>query len=154
MRLKRVLFFLSFVLIVGTFGYEYGRSTGYDLGFASGNESGYSAGYDAGIIDGKKSGYQEGYSDGKTDGYDSGYAAGQSVSKSYSYSTYAAAPSYQVSSNNDASPSIGTTVYITKTGKKYHRSSCSSLSKSKIETTVFSAKLQGYTACSKCKPPS
>ena len=48
----------------------------------------------------------------------------------------------------------GTTkVYLTKTGKCYHSDGCSSLSKSKIETTLEAAIAGGYTACSKCKPP-
>ena len=46
-----------------------------------------------------------------------------------------------------------TVVYITKTGKCYHSDGCSSLSKSKIETTLQKAVDKGYTACSKCKPP-
>ena len=44
-------------------------------------------------------------------------------------------------------------VYITKTGECYHSSGCSSLKKSKIETTLQSAIDRGYRACSKCKPP-
>lgn len=44
------------------------------------------------------------------------------------------------------------TVYITNTGSKYHRSSCSYLRKSKIATTLKSAKSSGYTACSRCHP--
>lgn len=47
-----------------------------------------------------------------------------------------------------------TTVYVTKTGEKYHRGSCRSLRKSRIETTVAQAKRDGYTACKLCKPPS
>lgn len=42
------------------------------------------------------------------------------------------------------------TVYITKTGKKYHRDGCGSLAKSKIETTLAEAKKRGYTACALC----
>ncbi|WP_029231385.1 hypothetical protein [Butyrivibrio sp. VCB2006] len=45
-----------------------------------------------------------------------------------------------------------TTVYITKSGKCYHSDGCSSLSKSKIETTLQSAVDKGYKACSKCNP--
>lgn len=46
------------------------------------------------------------------------------------------------------------TVYITKTGKKYHRASCQYV---KNKVTVFTlslenAKLSGYTPCSKCLP--
>ena len=46
-----------------------------------------------------------------------------------------------------------TTVYITKTGEKYHADGCRSLSKSKIETTLQSAVDRGYEACKVCKPP-
>ncbi|PHV71926.1 MBL fold hydrolase [Sporanaerobium hydrogeniformans] len=44
------------------------------------------------------------------------------------------------------------TVYITKTGKKYHKDGCSSLSSSKIKSTVKDAKAKGLTPCDKCKP--
>lgn len=43
-------------------------------------------------------------------------------------------------------------VYITKTGKKYHREGCSSLAKSKFEISRADAIAEGYTACKKCKP--
>ena len=46
------------------------------------------------------------------------------------------------------------TVYVTKTGERYHRESCRSLRKSRIETTVADAKRNGFTACKVCKPPS
>ena len=42
-------------------------------------------------------------------------------------------------------------VYITKTGKKYHKSSCHHLKKSKIEIKKSKAKELGYTACAVCK---
>ena len=45
------------------------------------------------------------------------------------------------------------TVYITKTGKKYHREGCRYLSKSKIKTTLKEAKANGYTPCKVCHPP-
>src|ERR1017187_5397446 len=45
------------------------------------------------------------------------------------------------------------TVYITKTGKKYHTSTCSYLSKSKIPISLKDAKAKGFTPCSVCKPP-
>lgn len=41
-------------------------------------------------------------------------------------------------------------VYVTKTGNKYHKSNCSYLKKSKIQTTLSEAQSQGYTPCSKC----
>lgn len=45
------------------------------------------------------------------------------------------------------------TVYITKTGEKYHRAGCRYLSKSMIPIALESAKARGYTPCSVCKPP-
>lgn len=44
------------------------------------------------------------------------------------------------------------TVYITKTGGKYHRDGCGSLSKSKIPIPLSEARLK-YEPCSNCKPP-
>lgn len=45
------------------------------------------------------------------------------------------------------------TVYVTRTGKKYHRERCRSLSRSKIKTTVKEAQANGYTPCKVCRPP-
>jgi hypothetical protein len=44
------------------------------------------------------------------------------------------------------------TVYVTKTGEKYHRESCRHLAKSKISISLDDAKKR-YTACSVCRPP-
>lgn len=44
------------------------------------------------------------------------------------------------------------TVYVTKTGAKYHSSGCRYLSKSKISINLSSAK-NSYSACSVCNPP-
>lgn len=46
-----------------------------------------------------------------------------------------------------------TTVYITRTGKKYHRDGCRYLSKSKIPISLSDAKSAGYDPCSVCDPP-
>lgn len=43
-------------------------------------------------------------------------------------------------------------VYVTRTGKKYHLGSCSSLRRSKIPISLAEAK-QKYGACSRCNPP-
>ena len=43
------------------------------------------------------------------------------------------------------------TVYITKTGKKFHNENCSSLAKSKIAISLSEAE-KYYVACQKCKP--
>ena len=45
------------------------------------------------------------------------------------------------------------TVYVTRTGKKYHRANCRYLSQSKIASTLKDARARGYSACSVCKPP-
>ncbi len=41
-------------------------------------------------------------------------------------------------------------VYVTNTGKKYHKSNCSYLKKSKIQMNLSEVQSQGYTPCSKC----
>ena len=45
------------------------------------------------------------------------------------------------------------TVYITKTGEKYHRDGCQYLKKSQIAIDLADAIAQGYTPCSRCDPP-
>ncbi len=47
-------------------------------------------------------------------------------------------------------PAVSNTVYITKTGNKYHKSSCTSLRRSKIKISLKDAKARGYTACHIC----
>lgn len=47
---------------------------------------------------------------------------------------------------------IGLTVYITKTGTKYHNAGCKYLSDSSIAISLPDAKTKGYTPCSVCKP--
>lgn len=44
------------------------------------------------------------------------------------------------------------TVYITKTGSKYHRAGCRYLSKSMIPISLDNAKSRGFSPCSVCKP--
>ena len=45
-----------------------------------------------------------------------------------------------------------TTVYITKSGKKYHRPQCQFLTKSKIAINLSQAKKRKFTPCKVCKP--
>jgi biopolymer transport protein ExbD len=45
------------------------------------------------------------------------------------------------------------TVYITRTGKKYHRDGCRYLAASKSAISLTDAKAKGYTACKVGKPP-
>ena len=44
------------------------------------------------------------------------------------------------------------TVYVTKTGEKYHKDGCRSLSRSKIPMSLKEA-AERYGPCSICKPP-
>jgi hypothetical protein len=44
------------------------------------------------------------------------------------------------------------TVYVTRTGAKYHRASCRSLAKSKIDMPLVQAAAR-YSPCRICKPP-
>lgn len=45
------------------------------------------------------------------------------------------------------------TVYITKTGKKYHRDGCGSLSRSRIPIPLTEA-VKRYGPCGNCNPPT
>jgi len=49
-------------------------------------------------------------------------------------------------------PQAEKVVYITKTGKKYHRAGCRYLKRSMIPITLSEAIARGYTPCSVCKP--
>ena len=44
------------------------------------------------------------------------------------------------------------TVYITRTGKKYHADGCRYLSRSRVPIALKDAKARGFTACSVCRP--
>ncbi len=45
------------------------------------------------------------------------------------------------------------TVYVTRTGKKYHRENCRYLASSKIPMSLKDAQAKGYTPCKVCHPP-
>jgi hypothetical protein len=45
------------------------------------------------------------------------------------------------------------TVYVTKTGKRYHRRSCRYLTSSQRSMSLKDAKAAGYTPCKVCRPP-
>ena len=49
---------------------------------------------------------------------------------------------------------IAQTVYVTKTGSKFHKGNCRYLHSSKITISLSDAKAKGYTACKVCKPSS
>jgi hypothetical protein len=46
------------------------------------------------------------------------------------------------------------TVYVTRTGKKYHTATCRYLRSSKIPMKLSDAAKAGYTPCSVCNPPT
>lgn len=71
---------------------------------------------------------------------------------SSSYSSSSKSSPTSINSSNSDDDDESTTVYITKSGKKYHRSSCSSLRNSKIPISLEDAQNKGYTACKNCKP--
>lgn len=114
-------------------------------------DDGYQAGHDKGYEEGSKAGYDEGYSDGYDDAeeeYSSSTSDSSEASESASVQTYAAG-----GSTSSSSESTGTTVYITDTGKKYHRDGCQYLRESKHSISLSSAKEAGYGPCSRCHPP-
>lgn len=57
------------------------------------------------------------------------------------------------SSKDTSSSNTGTIVYVTETGTKYHKSTCSMLKQSKIKISLKKAKAKGYDPCKKCHPP-
>ena len=72
------------------------------------------------------------------------------ASGAYSSSDNYSSSSYDYSYDNDDQNSY--TVYITKTGSKYHSAGCRYLKSSKIAIDVDDAIAQGYDACSVCNP--
>jgi len=53
----------------------------------------------------------------------------------------------------DAGDSAAVMVYVTPTGKKYHREDCGTMRKSKTALTMNEAVERGYGACKVCNPP-
>jgi len=79
-----------------------------------------------------------------------GPLAGQSfASKSEALSALEARQSRQTKATPRTEPEERT-VYITRTGRKYHGRSCQYLRKSRIPISLKEARGQGYTACSRC----
>ena len=61
-------------------------------------------------------------------------------------------PSSASDKKTDKSIKSGVTVYASRTGTKYHTSSCRYLGKTKNPVTVEEAKKKGLSPCSECKP--
>lgn len=85
--------------------------------------------------------YQKGFEAGEFSGYKTGYSAGNGAA---AYDTYR--------SKRVESIINSYTVYVTRTGSKYHSADCSYLSQSCYEISYSEAIDQGYTACSRCDP--
>jgi kynurenine formamidase len=62
------------------------------------------------------------------------------------------APALSFAATSPATNSDATTVYVTTTGKKYHRADCKHLDKSKRAMSLVDAK-RNYTPCKVCQPP-
>lgn len=58
----------------------------------------------------------------------------------------------QSPTKSTSSQNTSYTVYVTNTGDKYHKGSCSYLRSSKNAISKDAAVSQGYTACSRCNP--
>jgi len=63
------------------------------------------------------------------------------------------AVSPEIKKEQERAPPCEIIVYITKTGKKYHRWDCRYLRKSSIPISLTEAKRRGYKPCKVCKPP-
>jgi len=59
---------------------------------------------------------------------------------------------HQPETETNSEPVESETVYITKTGKKYHKSGCSSLRRSKKAVSLREAQKIGLSLCKRCKP--
>lgn len=46
------------------------------------------------------------------------------------------------------------TVYIARSGNRYHRDGCRYLTQGKVPMTLKDAKAKGYTPCKVCRPPA
>lgn len=65
-------------------------------------------------------------------------------------STSASSSNSGGSSSSDTSDTQSWTVYVTRTGSKYHKYGCQYLSQSCIPISYADATAKGYTACSRC----
>lgn len=92
------------------------------------------------------------YSDGESVWTSTSPNAGQPGDGTQSEDT----PSDGQSGTGQETDGSTTTVYITRTGAKYHYNWCSMLKRSKSLTglSVSEAKAKGYDACKVCKPPA
>lgn len=130
---------LFFCLVVLPAAGSSSQSTGYNLGYQSGYDAGRASVRSSGSFSGSSSGSFSGSSSGSFSGSSSGISSPAKLPAS------AQPPSDQNKT---------TTVYITATGHKYHRYSCSYLANSCYSISLSDAVNSGYGPCSRCKPPT
>jgi competence protein ComEC len=58
-----------------------------------------------------------------------------------------------VPAQSNQSQQTDPTVYLSKTGTKYHRESCRTLKATRKPVKLSVAKANGYAACKVCRPP-
>lgn len=78
------------------------------------------------------------------------WSSGSTSYGTRSWSGGASSPASKSGTGTASSVKQDTTVYVTNTGSKYHKSGCQYLKESKIPISLSDAKAQGYTPCSKC----
>ena len=162
--------------------YNSGYHTGYDEGLTSQQQSLYEEAFAAGQAEGYGSGYDTGFSEGSAQGaaqeeqmvlaavgdtfaqgYDAGYSEGyaqkqkdnQAAREQYLASITPVLPVIAPTEPETEAPPAEVetvTVYITKSGTKYHLDGCRHL-KSKIEKTLEEAKALKLEPCKVCNPP-
>ena len=160
----------ALLALLCAFGLGRGGNAYSETDLALAREDAYNSGYHAGFAQGEASRqealYTEAFSAGRLQGYDEGLAEGlrripepaptepAAVSPSLPVFTPfpvdTPAPDRSVPVTDDTTEQV---VYVTKSGTKYHRGSCSHLSKSKIAKSLAEAKAQNYEPCKTCNPP-
>lgn len=149
----------------------------YQQGYEAGVQEGYAQGAQetqAALLETVSDSYQQGYETGYLAGYENQTSDADASRQAYLASASSRLPASSSSSSSSPASSSQTEtpaptpadetqplsqentssqVYVTASGKKYHRGDCTYLSKSKQAISLSDAKSKGYSPCSKCKPP-
>ena len=125
---------ITSVLLIAAFSFAF-----YKVGCSKGEENGYESGYNQGLYEARKEAKKDIAAEHEV-GYYEGYRKGYSdhLMETIMGDDYL---------NSDTESQ---TVYISKTGNKYHRAGCQYINKNFVATTLENAILEGYTPCSKC----
>jgi competence protein ComEC len=87
-----------------------------------------------------------------SDGNKIKFISGKVVNQNTGSPTERAVINNNASNTQSGVATAAVSVYVTKTGQKYHLESCSSLKSSKIKISLKDAKAKGYEPCSICNP--